>query len=732
MAFIASRSMCGRKKRALAITLSDASDGSPGPALLILGFGTAPYDFGWNIGVSKAYDLNVNGGVPPYTWTITSGTLPAGLSLSEDFNTNLMSINGAPTSSTCADFTLQLTDADKVTVSAAYTILILPPPLSVQMPPISTAYVNAPYPPIALKASGGVPPYTWTPDPSFGALFPPGLALSVPASNQNIAVVTGTPNQSGFLSSFSPAAFVNDSQLPYPASAHPGINMGEGEVLPVNPACSDTTGDTSSLTASAPYAFVLHGFNSHGPVVIAGNFTVDGNGNVVSGVEDINNSSGVSSNLAITATGSRYTVGGDNRGCAILTNSAGTKFRIQTAWGTCSTSPNTGSTAGCQNNGYFTRGRILLEDHATGTRATGIIRLQDPTTFSNSAFSGSYVFGFSGWDAAGGRYAIAGSTSASSGSFGSIAADINDAGTLGSNLTGGTGSYSVDSSGRGTGSISAGLASLGLVVYPVSTTEAIFATSDALDATHPILSGEALAAPGSIGPQSLMNSYIIRTSGVAAAAPDVSLGILTMDGVSAVSGTLSENAAGTLSTTAVSGIYEISSGTRRIAFTAPAQNQTVGPHPLVGYLAAPASGITAFVVSTDAAAQFGVMEYQAPNVPNVPPLLFSNSSMIGARFLGTDELMDAVTNHFSGTFFATGGGGFAGQGLTLDAGYVAGPLAGPNGLQANGVFTANYSIGKTGSGTFTGQVVSVTNGSSMYTLDESPLNFHPAITVIEQ
>ena len=701
------------------------------PGTVVFGFGVAPYSFGWNKNVSKAFDLAATGGVPPYAWSISSGTLPAGLSLSQDFTTNQMSINGAPTSSTCADITLQITDSAKVSTTAAYTILVLPPPLSVQMPPVSTAYVGVPYPPVALVASGGIPPYTWTPDPNQGAIFPPGLGLSVPGSNPNIAVVTGTPSASGFLNSYTPAAFVYDSQSPYPAAAHPGIAMGSGQVIAPNPACADTSGSTTSLATSAPYAFILRGFDSHGPVVIAGNFTTDGAGNIVSGAEDINSSAGVQSNLSLTA-GSGYTIGGDNRGCLTLMNSAGATLTFQTAWGTCSTTPNQPPAGGCQNNGNFARGRILLDDPATGMRATGILRLQDPTSFSNSALSGTFAFGFSGWDASGGRYAIAGSTSASSGSFSSVAADINDAGTLGSNLTGGTGSYNLVASGRGTGSISAGSANLGFVIYPVSASEAIFATSDKLDATHPMLSGEALASPSAITAQGLMNIYMVRTSGVAAGAPDPSLGLFTMDGVSAVTGTLYENNGGTLSTNSINGIYQVDATARRIAFTAPTQGQNLGPHPLVGYLVAPASGITAFVVSTDTASQFGVIEYQAQNMFGVPPTVFSNASLVGPRFVSTDELMDASTDDVSGTFFATGNGTLGGSGLTLDAGYVPGSFPGPNGLRPNSVFSASYSIGKTGTGTFTGQFVSVTNGTDLFYLDESPLNLHSAITVAEQ
>jgi Putative Ig domain len=61
-------------------------------------------------GTSYAATLNASGGVPPYTWTVTQGQLPAGLSLSSTvFNTG--SITGVPVLTTVATFTVQVSDS---------------------------------------------------------------------------------------------------------------------------------------------------------------------------------------------------------------------------------------------------------------------------------------------------------------------------------------------------------------------------------------------------------------------------------------------------------------------------------------------------------------------------------------------------------------------------------------------------------------------------------------------
>ena len=40
------------------------------------------------VGVPYSQALGASGGTPPYSWTVASGTLPAGLSLAADVRTN--------------------------------------------------------------------------------------------------------------------------------------------------------------------------------------------------------------------------------------------------------------------------------------------------------------------------------------------------------------------------------------------------------------------------------------------------------------------------------------------------------------------------------------------------------------------------------------------------------------------------------------------------------------------
>jgi hypothetical protein len=74
------------------------------------------------IGLSYSGPLIVNGGLAPFTWTVTTGTLPAGLTLGPTTGV----ISGVPTGpSGSFPITVQVTDADSNTASANLSITIL-------------------------------------------------------------------------------------------------------------------------------------------------------------------------------------------------------------------------------------------------------------------------------------------------------------------------------------------------------------------------------------------------------------------------------------------------------------------------------------------------------------------------------------------------------------------------------------------------------------------------------
>jgi|GEM_PF-5693638 len=116
-----------------------------------------------------------NGGTAPYTYAITSGTLPAGMSL----NGNLLS--GIPTASGTFYLTVTATDANQQTGSRVYALTIAPPVVSLHTATLLDAAVGLRYRQV-LTASGGSGTYVYTANglPSWLTLDTDGALHGVP------------------------------------------------------------------------------------------------------------------------------------------------------------------------------------------------------------------------------------------------------------------------------------------------------------------------------------------------------------------------------------------------------------------------------------------------------------------------------------------------------------------------------------------------------------------------
>src|ERR1019366_5800411 len=71
-----------------------------------------------NVGVIYKQTLVATGGVQPYTWSVISGSLPAGLTL----NSTTGAISGTPTSAGTSSFRVQVTDSQGSTAARSYTV----------------------------------------------------------------------------------------------------------------------------------------------------------------------------------------------------------------------------------------------------------------------------------------------------------------------------------------------------------------------------------------------------------------------------------------------------------------------------------------------------------------------------------------------------------------------------------------------------------------------------------
>ena len=199
------------------------------------------------VGQAYSAQLTASGGTTPYTWSITSGQLGAGLSL----NATTGAITGTPTQTWSSSITVQVKDSTSPTArtaTATFTGAIQPAPLAITTTSLASGSMGQAYS-APLAATGGTPPYTWS--ISSGQL-PAGLSL-----NSATGAITGTPTKE---ESSSFTVEVEDSGSPVQtatAEENIGINCPTGQSCGTSAAyCqSYTPPSTSGATAitSLPY-----------------------------------------------------------------------------------------------------------------------------------------------------------------------------------------------------------------------------------------------------------------------------------------------------------------------------------------------------------------------------------------------------------------------------------------------------------------------------------------------
>jgi hypothetical protein len=136
------------------------------------------------LGTPYSSGVTASGGTAPYTYAITSGALPTGLSP----DTSTGAITGTPTAAGIFTFTITATDNGNCPGRRSYTISIAACPPIVLSPATLPAGVRGiPYLQ-TVSASGGTGPYVY----SYSGTLPSGLSLDAATGD-----IAGTPTATG-------------------------------------------------------------------------------------------------------------------------------------------------------------------------------------------------------------------------------------------------------------------------------------------------------------------------------------------------------------------------------------------------------------------------------------------------------------------------------------------------------------------------------------------------------